>query len=560
MLDGCTPYPAEFRERYIGAGYWRRETIAGAIAASAAANRNRIAVVDNRRRLTYSQLLEEAARFRACLSNHGIARGDRMIVQLPNCTEFASLALACLELGALPIMTLPALRRAELEYLAQLAAARAIVVAPEYRGFDHAALACKLRRDLPSLESVFSISPAKGCIDLASSDGEGKRRNASASDPFEVALFLLSGGTTGFPKLIPRTNADYLYNARKAAEVCALDEQSRILLALPAAHNFPLACPGLIGALLNGATSVLSQETRAEELAATIAREKITHLPCVPTIAMNLLNLPQSDRSRLASLKVITVGGQRLQEPSARALRRSWPALAVQQVFGMAEGLLCYTHLDDEDEVACTTQGRPLSPDDELRIVDGDGRDVADGELGELYCRGPYTIRGYYRADDRNAEAFTTDGFYRTGDLVRRDSSGNLTVEGRIKDQINRGGEKISAEEIESHLVAHPAVSAVAVVAMPDAKLGERPCAFITLKSGADLTLDSMREFLTARGVARYKWPERLEIVAAMPLTNVGKIKKAELRRDIEARLAAENPAKPGAPFTGEATARAQTR
>ena len=559
MLDGCTPYPAEFRERYIREGYWRPETIAEALVSSAKANPARTAVADHRRRLTFSQFLDEAERFRACLSNHGIARGDRVILQLPNCVEFASLALACFELGAIPIMALPALRRAELEYLARLAEAKAIIIAPEYRGFDHAALARELRDAVASVETVFSIAPANGCIDLASSRG-GAKPTTGTVDPFDVALFLLSGGTTGLPKLIPRTHADYLYNAREAARVCELNETSRILLALPAAHNFPLSSPGLIGALLTGAISVFSQETGAEEIAAIISRERITHLPCVPTIAMSLLALPESDRPRLESLKMITVGGQRLQEPSARALRRIWPSLKVQQVFGMAEGLLCYTHLDDSDDVACTTQGRPLSHADEIRIVDGSGRDVAEGESGELCCRGPYTIRGYYRADDRNAEGFTTDGFYRTGDVVRRDAAGNLTVEGRIKDQINRGGEKISAEEVESHLLAHPSVSAVAVVAMPDARLGERPCAFVTLRPGTLLTLDTMRDFLTDRGVARYKWPERLEMVAAMPLTNVGKIKKADLRREIETRLAAENLSRPGLPPGGEGAARAQTR
>jgi 2,3-dihydroxybenzoate-AMP ligase len=539
MLDGCTPYPPEFRERYIREGYWRSETIAQAIATAARENRDRVAVVDHHRHLTFSQLLDEAARFRFCLSNHGIAANDRVIIQLPNWTEFASVALACFDLGAIPIMALPALRRAELEYLAELAAAEAIIIAAEYRGFDHAALACDLRRDVHSLETVFSLSPAPGCIDLSSWRGEVQPLGRAAGDPYDVALFLLSGGTTGLPKLIPRTHADYLYNAREAANVCGLDQRSRILLALPAAHNFPLASPGLIGALLVGAASVFSHETRPDELAATISREHITHLPCVPTIAMGLLELPAQDRTRLESLKMITVGGQRLQEPTARALRRAWPSLVVQQVFGMAEGLLCYTHPSDPDDLASTTQGRPMSPADEVRIVDGNGRDVAAGEVGELHCRGPYTIRGYYRADERNAEAFTADGFYRSGDLVRRDSAGNLTVEGRLKDQINRGGEKISAEEIESHLLDHPSVSAAAVVAMADARLGERPCAFVTLKPGGGLTLESMRDFLTKRGVARYKWPERLEIIARMPLTNVGKIKKADLRRDIESRLEA---------------------
>jgi non-ribosomal peptide synthetase component E (peptide arylation enzyme) len=212
----------------------------------------------------------------------------------------------------------------------------------------------------------------------------------------------------------------------------------------------------------------------------------------------------------------------------------------VQQVLGMAEGLLCYTPLEALEEVALTTQGRPLSSADEIRIVNSEAKDVATGDVGELWCRGPYTIRGYFCAPDRNREAFTVDGFYCTGDLVRLDPSGNLIVEGRIKDVINRGGEKINAEEIEAHLLAHHAVSAAALVAMPDAILGEKACAYLSLRDGEFLALSAMREFLAARGVAQFKWPERIEIVSELPLTNVGKIKKAELRRDIAGKLAAE--------------------
>lgn len=546
MLDGCTPYPVEFRERYLREGYWRAETISQAVSRSALAHPERTAVADAGRTLSYAQLLQEARSFRDVLAKHGLRRAERIIVQLPNCVEFASLSLACFDLGVIPIMALPAFRRAELEYLAKLTDAKAIATAPEYRGFDHARLAGELTKEIPSLKLVFSTSARPGTIDLHEAVPDSEPLGASEGDPLEVALFLLSGGTTGLPKLIPRTHADYLYNAREAAVVCALGAGSRILIVLPTEHNFALASPGLLGALLAGGAAIFSQDARAAELAATISREQITHLPCVPTLAITLLDLPEHERRQLDALRVITVGGQRLQQATAYRLKRAWPGLAVQQVFGMAEGLLCYTRLDDPDEVACSTQGRPLSPADEIRIVDGVGGEVAPGECGELWCRGPYTIRGYYRAAERNVEAFTADGFYRSGDLVRRDSSGHLEVVGRIKDQINRGGEKISAEEVESHLIAHDAVSAAAVVAMADELLGERACAFVTLKPGASLELERMREFLAARGLARYKWPERLEVIDSMPLTNVGKVKKTELRHDIEMRIEREHQRKTG--------------
>jgi 2,3-dihydroxybenzoate-AMP ligase len=543
MLEGCTPFPAEFAERYIREGLWRRETIPQAIAKAARERPESIAAADSTRSLTYSQLIAEAAGLADLLSHSGIERNDRVVIQLPNCVEFATLALACLEIGALPIMALAAFRKAELEYLVSFAEAKAIAIAPEYRGFDHAALARELKVQLPVLKSILSTAPADGCIQLPQDRPAARSIGSATGDPFDVALFLLSGGTTGMPKLVPRAHSEYLYNARESAVVCGLNSQSRILIAIPAAHNFAFSCAGWLGALLSGARTFFSQSTKAADLADIIKREQITHLPCVPTIAMALLDLPQSERSRLASLRVISVGGQRLQEPTAHALKQALPQTRVQQVFGMAEGLVCYTRLDEPEDIAFTTQGRPLSPADEVRIVDYDGTDVPPGTVGELWCRGPYTLRGYFRAPERNREAFTPDGFYRTGDLVRLDKSGNLVVEGRIKDLINRGGEKVSAEEIEAHLIAHPAIAAAAVVAMPDPVLGERACAFVTVRDAQSFTLSSMREFLAARGVAQFKWPERIEIVQQFPLTNVGKIKKTELRRSIADKLAAERAA-----------------
>lgn len=543
MLEGCTPFPSEFAERYIRERFWRAETIPQAIVRAARQRPDLIALVDSTRSLTHSQFLDEAGQVAALLDREGIARGDRVVIQLPNCIDFATLTIACLEIGAIPIMALPAFRRAELEYLVSFASAKALAIAPDYRGFDHATLAREIKTELPVLKSVFSTTPRIGCVSLRERDTRSHQIGSSNGDFFDVALFLLSGGTTGVPKLIPRTHADYLYNAREAARVSGLTIESRILLALPAEHNFPLACPGLLGALLTGACAIFCQSTKAADLAQTISRERITHLPCVPTIAIGLLDLPEAARADLASLQVITVGGQRLQEHTARSLKHSFPHVAVQQVLGMAEGLLCYTRLDASQEVAFKTQGRPLSPADEIRIVDPDGIDAVPGEVGELWCRGPYTIRGYFRAPERNREAFSSDGYYRTGDLVRLDPSGNLVVEGRIKDLINRGGEKISAEEIEAHLIAHPAVDAAAVVAMPDDVLGEKACAYLALRDGEAFDIVTMREFLAARGVAQFKWPERIELVRELPLTNVGKIRKTELRADIAAKIAGERAA-----------------
>jgi 2,3-dihydroxybenzoate-AMP ligase len=256
---------------------------------------------------------------------------------------------------------------------------------------------------------------------------------------------------------------------------------------------------------------------------------------------LGLLNHPQRDDYDLSSLKVILTGGSKLNPEVAL---RIGPELNcdVQQVLGMAEGPLYWTRLDDPKEIKLYTQGRPQSPADEFKVVDPEtGKQVPQGEVGELWCRGPHTIRGYYRAPEHNAKAFSEDGFYKSGDLVRLHPSGNVIVEGRIKDTINRGGEKISAEEVENHILAHPDVDNCAYVAMPDPILGEKACAFVVLLPEKEMTLESLNEFLLdERKIAKFKLPERLELLDALPLTHVGKVNKKRLREMIAAKMEEE--------------------
>ena len=270
-----------------------------------------------------------------------------------------------------------------------------------------------------------------------------------------------------------------------------------------------------------------------------IERERVTITAQVPAVTIQWLDSPWRDKYDLSSLRVLQVGGSRL---PAEVARRVKPLLGatVQQSYGMAEGLVNGTLLDDPDEVLFNSQGRPISTADEIRIVDSNGDPAAAGEPGELLTRGPYTVCGYYKAAEHNARAFTADGFYRTGDVVRLLPSGNLSVEGRVKDLINRAGEKISAEEVENLILGHPAVLNVAVVAMPDRVLGEKVCAYVIARPGASLTLEELRQFMDRAGIAKFKLAERLQLVERFPLTTVGKISKKDLREDITAKLRAE--------------------
>ncbi|MDH6697667.1 AMP-binding protein [Streptomyces sp. MAA16] len=539
MLDGWVPWPEPFARRYRDAGYWEGRPLDRLLRDRARADPDRTALVDAAGdRWTYAELDRRADRTAAGLRKIGIAAGDRVIVQLPNTDAFVVLFFALLRAGAVPVLTLPAHRESEITHVAEVSGAVAYAVPDVLDGFDHRALARAVRAAVPSIAHVLVAGDAAEFTALADLDAEP--RPLPAPDPGDVALLLLSGGTTGKPKLIPRTHDDYTYNARASAEICCFDQDTVYLVVLPTAHNFALACPGLLGTLLVGGTVVLSPTPSPEDAFALIERERVTATAVVPPIALLWLEAVEWEEADLSSLALLQVGGSKLgAEPAARVA----PALGctLQQVFGMAEGLLNYTRLDDTADLVTGTQGRPLSPDDEIRVVDEDGHDVPPGERGELLTRGPYTLRGYYRAPGHNARTFSDDGFYRTGDLVRVLPSGHLVVEGRAKDQINRGGDKISAEELENHLLAHPAVHDAAVIGMPDATMGERTCAYLVPRGQQPPTQRELAGFLTARGVAGYKLPDRVEVVEVFPRTSVGKTDKKELGRRIAERLRTED-------------------
>ncbi|MGK5174043.1 (2,3-dihydroxybenzoyl)adenylate synthase [Geodermatophilus sp. CPCC 205761] len=548
LAEGTVPWPEELAREYAERGWWRGRALGAELIEAADARPDAIALVDGDVRLTSRSLAARADALAARLVDDlGLAREDRIVVQLPNCWEFVVLTMACLRAGIVPVMALPAHRGHELAYLAAHAEAAALAVPSTLRGFDHQAMAADLVAGSDTLRSVLVVGDpvAPGSLDLTAlcaepDDAAAVRTRWDADEPAarSVAVFLLSGGTTGLPKLIARTHDDYAYNARASAELCGLGPGTVYLTALPASHNFPLACPGILGTLLAGGRVVMLPSPEPERTFAVVAEEGVTVTAAVPAVAQRwLAHAAEAGSGQLASLELLQVGGARLADEVARTVR---PVLGctLQQVFGMAEGLLNYTRLDDPEEVVCATQGRPLSPGDEVRIVDEAGADLPDGVPGALLTRGPYTPRGYYRAPEQNARAFTPDGWYRSGDVVRRRPDGNLVVEGRDKDMINRGGEKISAEEVENLAYALPQVAQAAAVAMPDADLGERVCLYAVLRPGAALTLAELRDAMAAAGVARYKWPERLEVVGELATTKVGKVDKKALREDVAARLA----------------------
>lgn len=488
------------------------------------------ALVDADTRISFAELDRRADRLAAGLHARGLRKGDRAMVQLPNSAGFVTVFFALLRLGVVPVLAMPTQRSQDIDALCRLAEPSAYFVPDKASGFDYRPLAAQMVRAHPSLHTVVVDGDPGGqlpdALSLQTLDGEP--RDWPPPSPDDVALLLLSGGTTGTPKLIPRTHADYAYNFTASAELCELDADTVYLAVLPIAHNFALACPGVLGTLANGGTVVLSRSASCDEAMPLVERERVTHLALVPPLARLWAEAREWEDSDLSSLRLIQVGGSRLEPALARRLPEAL-GCRLQQVFGMAEGLLCYTRLDDPPETIIHTQGRPLSPRDEIRIVDDQDRDVPAGEAGQLLARGPYTIRGYYRAPEQNARSFTADGYYRTGDVVRRDPAGNLIVEGRIKEQINRGGEKISAAEVELALSQLPGMMGTAVVVgVPDPLLGERICAFVQPKD-APPDAGGLKRALRGRGLSEFKLPDQFETITHWPLTPVGKIDKQRL-------------------------------
>jgi 2,3-dihydroxybenzoate-AMP ligase len=546
MLEGAVRFPPEFAARYRAKGYWEDRALRDTFTELFGRYGKRVAVIDRDQAVTYDEVEERATRLALNLLEEGLKPLDRVVVQLPNVVEFIYLYFALQKIGAIPIMALPTHRFREMNQFAQLSGAAACVTPDYAKDFDYRDLQRRIAEAQSALRLriILGESPTDFLSLAKLIERPSKLTPAELGkifiDPEDPALFQLSGGTTGIPKLIPRTHNDYIYNSKMAAAVTGVGPDETLLIVLPLAHNLPLACPGIQGYFLHGGKIVLSTSTRSEDIFALIERHRVSHIALVPALLIRLINEPSIGKYALSSLRVIQSGGQRLQPEVRRRTKELIPRVFVQENFGMAEGMLMFIRADDPEDVRMETVGRPVSPDDEVRLVDDNDNEVAPGEVGELLARGPYTLRGYFGVQEYNARAFTSDGFYRTGDLMRRHPTGNYMVEGRKKDLINRGGEKISAEEIENLIFVHPAVQNVACVPMPDPVLGERMCAYVILRNGMTLTLPTLNEFLLGEEIAKHKLPERLEIVSDFPLSPFGKVSKKDLTERIAGKLQEE--------------------
>jgi len=545
MLEGCVSWPDDLASLYRRKGYWLDISIPELFANLAANDPNRLAIIDGERRISLAQVWSESERLAAHLYSVGLRSRQRVVFQLPNSVEFLSTFLALLRIGVIPIMALPAHREAEITHYVRSAEAVALLIPDEHRGFDYRSMADSVRRATDNLRHVLVLG-APGARDISLDDLLSRPAQADVvaaianqvPDPTDVAFMLLSGGTTALPKLIPRTHNDYIYNFQRSAQVAGFDRSTVFLMVLPLAHNYNLGSPGMLGALAAGGRMVIAPRGDAATVFSLVEKEQVTSIPAAVPLIVNWLNDQAVEAFDLRSLKVVQNGGARL-SPELRSRVRQRLGCIYQEVYGTAEGLLNLTRLDDDDERILNSSGTPICNDDEIKVVDEEGGEVPDGEKGELVTRGPYTILGYYDAPAINARAFTADGFYRMGDIVTKKGR-YIYAEGRKGDLINRGGEKISIDEVENLILKHPAVHSVALVAMPDPIFGEKACACVVLKPSQPLSFEELSQFLIDQKIAKFKLPERLEILPEFPISAAGKILRRTLREMIEAKLQGE--------------------
>ncbi|HTZ01588.1 MAG TPA: AMP-binding protein [Xanthobacteraceae bacterium] len=547
-IPGVLYRPATENERYVALGALTEETLVSAFKDIAAEFGSRVAVSDVETTVTYRELDELTDRVAAGLLRIGIKPLDRAIFQLGNSKELVIAYLACLKAAVIPICTLVAHRQLEIGYLGKHAGATAHFIDGDHDRYDFLKFAQEMRAEIPSMRFTVvargnGVPAGEGFHDLLSLADPIDLKEARAAleavdfDPWQVAIFQLSGGTTGVPKIIPRFHNEYLSSIRAMISFHGIDESIVAFTPTPMMHNAPMIC--YWGPPLFSGGEIAVALGLEPHLIGKLMAERKPNWICMPTVIYTRLKSSGVlDQLSFDHVKASTV-------PSGIQAIERLTGAPVVPLFGMTEGLICYGNAKDPREALETTVGRPVSAFDDLRLLQpGSEEEVEDGEVGELAIKGPCVIEGYFDAEERNREAFTSKGYYRSGDLCRFkiiDGIRYLTFEGRIKDVVSRGGEKINCMEVETVAQAHPKIASIVIVPMPDPVYEERACAFVVSRPGVEpITVRELGAFLENAGMAKFKWPERIEIVSDLPMTASGKVSKPKLKAVIAEKLKRE--------------------
>jgi 2,3-dihydroxybenzoate-AMP ligase len=544
FLAGFAPHRKEDSDTYTERRWWAGLTLGDILDKAAAIYPDHEALVDASGRLTYAQVRDKANRLAVGMMRLGIAPQERVLLQLPNWNEFAYSFFALQKIGAITVPLIDRYRQYEINHLLKLTGATVWIVPERYRSVDYLPIIGDVLKENPQVRHVILVR-SEGRqkfvkLETLMGDADGSQDQLHdlsnrRPNPMQVAHMGPTGGTTGLPKVVPRTHNDLLCNVEYASLAWELGHHDICLLAGPIGHDLTLT-KGLCGTVFTYGTCVLLDATEPEAICRTIEREKVTAVVWVPTLASRLAHFERLDEYDLTSLKKMHCGGgastpELIQEVMAKVGCHYFNA------YGGTEGQSTMTRITDDLQTTYHTVGRPTCPYDIYKVVDTDGKPLPVDAAGELLVKGPGFFSGYYNSPEENAKLFDPEGFFRTGDIAKIDARGNIILTGRIKEMINRGGESISATDIERLIIHHRDVDMVAVVPMPDPVMGERVCAYVKLKAQAMLTFEGVVSFLKSQGASVLQLPERVEFIDAMPLTQSGKIDKRALGEDIAKKL-----------------------
>lgn len=535
-----TPQESIDRRSYLDAGLWSEtETLQSRLSRHAAGRGSELAAVDNLGgSVTYAELLDVSTRIATALRERGVGRGDIVGVQLPNRVEAVVASAAIEKMGAIVCPLVPAYRESELDYVIGKTRMKALFVPGTYRGFEHDRLAATLADRHPSLATIVTLDaprdPRAVTFDELAASGQMDPAVADPElDPDDPCAILFTSGTESSPKGALHSHNTLLANMRALLQILDMGPGDGVFMASPLGHGtgygFGIRLAGYLGSTL----SLLDRwepETAARMLAEHGAAYTHGALPFVE----DLVNLPGVKEFDLSRLRYFVTGGAAV-PPATVKLALERLGCQVLRLYGQTEGFMStLIRPDDPLDKLVNTDGRPV-PGVEVRAIDDEGNDVPVGESGHCVYRGPHRTLGFFEDPERTQAALTPDGWFRSGDLVSLDADGYLTVTGRSKEVINRGGYKYSPREVEEALLGHPAIDRVAIVPVKDDRLVERACAFVVVKDEGGVDIESLGRYLDSLGIASFKWPERVEVVDAFPMTPSGKIQKFRLAASIGA-------------------------
>jgi 2,3-dihydroxybenzoate-AMP ligase/mycobactin salicyl-AMP ligase len=553
VLEGANPFPKEFIDRYYEKRWWSGISLGEMLDRTCDLYPYKEALVAEGVRQTYRQLREWTDRAAIAFLELGIDKMDRVLLQIPNWAEFVYAYYGLHKIGAIPVMCIPRFSQREMEHFCEVTEAKAWIIPLRFEKTDYKPMIKFFNSRFFFLKHILVIEPSggkgeplpKGALSfndlLKKVDLKRYPRDYLQSfkpDPDEICHLMPTGGTTGLPKLVPRTHNDFLCNVEYRSKAWERSPHDITLIATPLTHNMAIEV-SMNPSFLTGGKVVVIPSTRPKEILEAIERERVTTMILVVAQLQQIVDDPDLKKYDLSSLQVIAGAGSHV---PAELVKKIYERLGCRfyNVYGSSEGPCTQTRYEDPEDVILHTVGWPICPYDEFKMIDANGNALLPEKEGELVVRGPCIFQGYYKSEAENREAFTPDGFYRTGDIAKFDPERRLVITGRRKDIIIRGGESISAREVEELIGSHPNVTQVAAVGLPDTTLGERVCVFITLKKGYTISFEEIISYLREKKTSVLYLPERVEVIEEMPLTNVGKVDKIHLREEIKEKLRKE--------------------